>query len=143
MNKIFIITLIIYSYCRTSEYYNDCLDGAPTYDNNEHTVSECQKYSKEGNYCCLLSFKIKEEVIEYNLNLGTLMQMGNTNKKKRTLNEKEYLCIGLSKDGYYNILGVKKELEEETGISNIEINCNSSKLNIFILLTYLLLFLII
>ena len=140
MNKILIITLIIYSYCRNSEYYAKCLDGAPTYDNNKHSVSECNEYKKEGSYCCLLSFKIYEETTQIYLNLGSYF------KKKpsiRALDEKEYLCIRISKDGYYKISDVKKDIEKETGVSELTIDCNSNKLNILLLLTYLLLFLLI
>ena len=60
MNKILIISLIIYSSsCKTSEYYTNCLDDAPIYDNKDHTVQEWNQYNPEESHCCLLFFKIE------------------------------------------------------------------------------------
>ena len=58
------------------------------------------------------------------LNVGSLF---------RALDEKEYLCIGISKEGYNKISDVIKEIEKESSVSNIKIDCNSKNLNIIIL----------
>ena len=129
MKTILIITLIIYSSCKTSEYYTKCKDGAPEYDNRDHSVSECNGYSKEGSYCCLLSFTISNDKQYVSL--------------FRALEEKEYLCIGISKEGYNKISDVIKEIEKEASLSSLKIDCNSKNLNIFILLSYLLFFILI
>ena len=134
MNKILIITLIIYSSCLTSKYYTNCLDGAPIYDNKDHTVQECNKYNPEESYCCLLSFKIDEDVTSFSFNLGNFF---------RVLEEKEFSCIGITKDGYNKISDVIKEIEKESGVSKLKIDCNSKRLDIFGYLFYLLLFILI
>ena len=139
MNKILILILIIYSYCRTPEYYTKCPDGAPAYDNNKHSVSDCNQYNKEGVHCCLLTFKIEETTIAE----ISLADLAKNRKNIRSLEELEYSCFGITNYGYEKISDVIKEVEKETGVNQLKIDCNSNNLNILMLLLFLLLLLLI
>ena len=59
----------------------------------------------------------------------------------RKLSERENLCIGLSSEGYHYIKKVIDELEEESGVKDISINCISKTLNIGIILFILFFYL--
>jgi len=150
MNKILIAILIAYSYSRTEEYYTNCLEGAPGYKNNKLSVSQCKEYSPTGGHCCLITYKIKEDEVNIPLNMGNTFGGGDNynnynnayKKGKRFLEEKEYVCYGITSKGYANIEEVKKEIKKETGVSGMDIDCSSDKLNILILLSYSLLFLL-
>ena len=109
--KILLIVLI-FSNCKTASYYTNCTEGAPS-GNKLVLASECGKYnSSDDSYWCLLYYDLKDQNVQFSL--------------FRNLNERVNLCFGITKDGYYNIEKVKKELRSESGIDTLEINCISS-----------------
>ena len=123
-----LIFLIVLVFCksRTDAYYTSCLDDSPN-GNNLIMASECQEYSAPDSHCCLLYYEVKDQNVQFTI--------------FRNLNERVNVCFGLTKDGYYHIDEVKKELQKESGIVTIEINCFSSNIKFiygFILLLLLL-----
>ena len=138
MSNIFLIILFIYTNCKTEKYYSECLEGAATYDNKIHYLDECKRYSDIDSYCCLLKFKIEdnEHHLDIDLNFGDFFDknayrnISNKNKHHRHLKGKEYTCFGLSNVGYYHIPEVIKEVEKESEIENIEIDCFAKNVNL-------------
>lgn len=147
MKKFIILILFINILSKNSKYYSSCEQGAP--NSGFITYSECKKYAKNGNYCCLLYYvsnpdvelnfyfysktkdddvKSEDESEDEELNKG----------KKRVLDERTNLCYGLSTNGYNHIDNVIDELEKESGIEGIHIDCLAGKIkfnSIIIVLT--------
>ena len=57
--------------------------------------------------------------------------------KGRKLSERVNLCFGLTSSGYDNIEDVIEELQDESGIEEIHINCSSKSLKYSIILLIL------
>ena len=160
MKNIILIILFIYTNCKTEKYYSQCLEGAASYDNKKHYLGECKKYSYIDSYCCLLTFKIEDIEHNYDFDFGgddddddnvdyddyeykKNYDYKNISKynKHRYLKGKEYTCFGLSKEGYYHISEVIKEVKKESEIDNVELDCFAKNLNLISLYLLLILFL--
>jgi hypothetical protein len=140
MKILLLLILIIYTFSINKNYYKSCNAGAPK--SGFITYSECQGYAAPEAYCCLMYYVANPNV---ELNLIFKKKENNTSVGKideqegRKLSERENLCIGLSSEGYHHIKEVIKELEKESGLEDISINCVSKTLNISILLFILFL----
>lgn len=125
---------------KTSKYYSSCSSGAPK--SGMITYSDCKEYASGSNHCCLLYYVSNPDIqINYNFYFKT----ADTTEKEtqiRKLSERVNLCFGLSEDGYDNIEDVIDELEDESGLDEININCSSKilNLNIIILVIFFILF---
>lgn len=128
-----IFLLIIKTYNRTARFYTQCKSGAPS--SGLITYSDCIKFAKEGAHCCLLYYVANPDIQInfYNTNNFNFKTTDKNNRKsrERKLNERENLCFGLTNDGYNEISNVIKELESESGIEEININCLGTNLNMF------------
>ena len=142
MKILLLLILIIQAFSRNNNYYKSCNEGAPR--SGFITYSDCQGYAASGAYCCLLYYEANPNV---ELNLFFKKNENNTSVGKvdeqegRKLSERENLCIGLSSEGYHNIQEVIDELEDESGVKDISINCISKTLNIGIILFILFFYL--
>ena len=128
--------LIIKALSKTTHYYTDCDYGAPK--SGFITYSECQEYSDVDSYCCLLYY-----VANPDLAINLVFKKGDTTEKEvkgRKLSERVNLCFGLTSSGYDNIEDVIEELQDESGIEEIHINCSSKSLNycIFLLILFII-----
>ena len=126
IKEIILLILLVFSNCKTDVYYTKCKDGAPN-GNNFATASECKEYSTDNSHCCLLYYDVKDQNVQFSI--------------FRNLNERVNVCYGLTKDGYYNIDKVIKELKDESGVDNLQINCFSSNIKFiygFIVLLFLI-----
>ena len=126
--------LIINASCLTKHYYTSCEYGAPK--SGLITHSDCQKYASSGSYCCLLYY-VSNPDIEFNF---YFKKSDNTEKeiKGRKLSERENLCFGLTSSGYDKISDVIDELEDESGIDEININCLSKNIKFSVISLILL-----
>ena len=121
----------------TNRYYTKCNYGAPS--SGLITASDCREYSADNSYCCLLYY-VSNPDVELNFYFKK-SDSSKKEKKARRLSERTNLCFGLSKDGYYEIEDVIDELEDESGIDDININCSSRTLKqSVIFLIFLILF---
>ena len=142
MKILLLLILIIQAFSRNNNYYKSCNAGAPR--SGLITYSECQGYAASGAYCCLMYYEGNPNV---ELNFFFKKNENNTSVGKvdeqegRKLSERENLCIGLSSEGYHNIQEVIDELEDESGVKDISINCISKTLNIGIILFILFFYL--
>lgn len=132
------LILIINAYSRTAGFYTHCKVGAPK--SGLITYSDCKNYNQQDSHCCLLYYVANPDV-QFNFffkKSGT----NNTGEQGRQLSERENLCFGLTNDGYNKIDDVIKELEKESGINNININCfgKNIKFNTIILIILVILF---
>ena len=141
MKILLLLILIIQAFSRNNNYYKSCNAGAPR--SGLITYSECQGYAASDAYCCLLYYVANPDV---QVNLYFKKNENNTSLGKvneqegRKLSERENFCIGLSSEGYKNIKKVIKELQDESGINDININCISKTLNISIIILFILFF---
>ena len=139
LNQILLfLILIINTYSRTDRFYTHCKSGAP--QSGLVTYSDCRNYAQEGTHCCLLYYESKPNV-EFHFNF----KKANANNKEeegRKLSERVNICFGLTSDGYNKIADVIDELEDESGIEEININClgKNMKFNIIILIVLVILF---
>ena len=138
---ILFLLLITTAYNRTDKYYTHCESNAPK--SGFITHSDCNGYAQEDSYCCLLYY-VSNPDIQFNF----YFKKANTNtnatikgEEERILSERENLCIGLTNDGYNKIEDVIKELEKESGIEEIFINCLGTKININTIISIILLIL--
>lgn len=142
MKILLLLILIIQAFSRNNNYYKSCNEGAPK--SGFITYSDCQGYAASGAYCCLMYYEGNPNV---ELNFFFKKNENNTSVGKvdeqegRKLSERENLCIGLSSEGYHNIQEVIDELEDESGVKDISINCISKTLNIGIILFILFFYL--
>ena len=142
MKILLLLILIIQAFSRNNNYYKSCNAGAPK--SGFITYSDCQGYAASGAYCCLMYYEGNPNV---ELNFFFKKNENNTSVGKvdeqegRKLSERENLCIGLSSEGYHNIQEVIDELEDESGVKDISINCISKTLNIGIILFILFFYL--
>ena len=142
MKILLLLILIIQAFSRNNNYYKSCNEGAPR--SGFITYSDCQGYAASGAYCCLMYYEGNPNV---ELNFFFKKNENNTSVGKvdeqegRKLSERENLCIGLSSEGYHYIKKVIDELEEESGVKDISINCTSKTLNIGIILFILFFYL--
>ena len=142
MKILLLLILIIQAFSRNNNYYKSCNEGAPK--SGFITYSDCQGYAASGAYCCLMYYEGNPNV---ELNFFFKKNENNTSVGKvdeqegRKLSERENLCIGLSSEGYHYIKKVIDELEEESGVKDISINCTSKTLNIGIILFILFFYL--
>ena len=140
MKILLLIILIIQTFSLNNNYYKKCNEGAPK--SGFITSSECKGYAASEAYCCLLYYVANPDV---ELNIFFKKNENNTSvgkvdeKEGRKLSERENLCIGLSSEGYHNIKKVIDELEKESGVKDISINCISKTLNISFILFILFL----
>ncbi len=137
MQFLLIMILIINALSKTAHYYTDCNYGAP--NSGFITYSDCQEYSDVDSYCCLLYY-----VANPDLEVNLFFKKGDTTQKEvkgRQLSERVNLCFGLTSSGYENIKEVIEELQDESGIDQIQINCSSKSLKYsIIILIFLILF---
>ena len=133
--KLFLLsTLIINTLCLTKHYYTKCNYGAPK--SGLITYSDCQEYASSDSYCCLLYY-VSNPDIEFNF----YFKKGDTTEKDvkgRKLSERVNLCFGLTSSGYDKILDVIDELEDESGLDKININCFSKNIKFSIIILILL-----
>ena len=135
--KLFLLsTLIINTLCLTKHYYTKCNYGAPK--SGLITYSDCQEYASSDSYCCLLYY-VSNPDIEFNF----YFKKGDTTEKEvkgRKLSERVNLCFGLTSSGYDNSEDVIEELQDESGIEEIHINCSSKSLkySIFLLILFII-----
>ena len=123
MRLLLFLIFIIKALSLTDVYYTKCNDGAPM--SGFLTASDCQQYAANDSYCCLLYYVTNPE-IKINFNFFFIKSDSSKNEKnERRLSERTNLCFGLSKDGYNDIFFVIDELEDESGIEDININCFS------------------
>ena len=137
--KIVFLLLLTESFSLTSNYYARCADGAPK--EGFITVSDCKNYATNGSYCCLLYYVTNPDV-EYHYHFDDLISV-DKNNKTRKLSERINICYGLTPAGFNNIWDVIDELEEDSEIDDIHINCFAKKIifdNYIIFLSLLLLF---
>jgi len=140
MKILLLIILIIQIFSRNENYYKKCNEGAPK--SGFITYSDCQRYAASGAYCCLLYYVANPNV---EVNFFFKKNENNTSvakvdeKEGRKLSERENLCFGLSSEGYHYIKEVIDELEDESGVEDITINCISKTLNISFILFILFL----
>ena len=74
------------------------------------------------------------------LAINLIFKKGDTTEKEvkgRKLSERVNLCFGLTSSGYDNIEEVIEELQDESGIEEIYINCSSKSLKYSIILLIL------
>ena len=118
----------------TPNYYQECSDELILVDSEKGILSteECRKHDSEGGYCCYLHYKI-EDGSYYSDGYTTYYYYYYYYKKKenetktksriRLLQEPQRYCYGLTKEGFDNIEDVIDELQDESGIDNLEIDC--------------------
>ena len=133
MKKFIFIILFINILSKTSDYYSSCKAGAPK--TGFVTVSDCKEYEENGSHCCLLKYGNNPDVeinIDVSVDNGKLSDEseveGLDKDKKRVLDEIVNICYGISNNGYNNIDKVISELEDESGIDGIEIDCLARKI---------------
>lgn len=137
MKVLLLIILIAYTFSRNINYYKSCNEGAPK--SGFITYSDCQGYAASGAYCCLMYYVANPD-IQINFYFKKNDNSTSTDKvdeeketiklENRKLSERENLCIGLSSEGYHYIDEVIDELQKESGLEDIKINCISGALNI-------------
>ena len=93
---------------------------APTGKDQFLMASDCTNFSYNNSYCCLFFYDNKDESFSYSLSLF------------RNLNERVNFCFGISKDGYYHIDKVIKELKKDSGIETLKLNCSKEYLKFFL-----------
>ena len=135
LNFFLFLVIIVNVSNLTSKYHTSCLSGAPK--SGLITSSDCQEYSRDGSYCCLLYYVGNPDLA---VNVFLRVEDNPDREVGRKLSERENLCYGLTADGYYNILEVIDELEDESGIEEININCFSRNINLSILTLIFLIF---
>ena len=133
MKKFIFIILFINILSKTSDYYSSCKAGAPK--TGFVTTSDCKEYEENGSHCCLLYYESDPNVeinIDVSVDTGKLSDEseveGLDKDKKRVLDERVNVCFGLSNIGYNNISKVISELEDESGIDDINIDCLARKI---------------
>lgn len=139
MRSLLLLILFITSSSKTDEYYTSCIYGSPR--NGFITYSDCQDYAEENSHCCLLYYQTSSGS-NYNF-FAEKIDSDNSNKEihgRKLLNRWNF-CFGLTNEGYKNIKKVIDELENESGLDDIHINCFSNylSLNIIIFLFLILL----
>lgn len=141
---LFLALLLCYALSLNQNYYQRCLSGIENID--IISVSQCRKYDDNGGYCCYLQYE-NEKIQNYIYfpSYYNYKKIGNkTSTTLRMLGEKNKICYGISKNGYDNINDVIKELKEETGVENLDIDCGQHRLkNCLLTIVGLFLFMII
>ena len=112
--------LFLFSNSITPEYYSECMSDAPIGIDQFYMTSDCTNFSYNNSYCCLFFYDNKDESFSYSLSLF------------RNLNERVNFCFGISKDGYYHIDKVIKELKKDSGIETLKLNCSKEYLKFFL-----------
>ena len=118
----------------TPNYYQECSDELILVDSEKGILSteECRKHDSEGGYCCYLHYIIEDgsyysdSYITYYYYYYSYKKKENETKTKsriRLLQEPQRYCYGLTKEGFDNIEDVIDELQDESGIDNLEIDC--------------------
>ena len=137
----------------TPNYYQECSDELILVDSEKGILSteECRKHDSEGGYCCYLHYKI-EDGNYYSDGYNTYYyyyyyykkKENETKSKLRLLQEPQRYCYGLTKEGFDNIEDVIDELQDESGIDKLEIDCGNKqfKYNLMILIILLMFFFI-
>ena len=136
----------------TPNYYQECSDELILVDSEKGILSteECRKHDSEGGYCCYLHYII-EDGNYYSDGYNTYYYYYYYKKKEnetksnlRLLQEPQRYCYGLTKEGFDNIEDVIDELQDESGIDKLEIDCGNKqfKYNLMILIILLMFFFI-
>ena len=115
----------------TPNYYQECSDELILVDSEKGILSteECRKHHPEGGYCCYLHYKIEDGNYcsdgcnTYYYYYSYKKKENETKSKLRLLQEPQRYCYGLTKEGFDNIEDVIDELQDESGIDNLEIDC--------------------
>ena len=95
-----IILLAFITYIKSS-YYSECKK-PPEGRFGYLTSAECRKHNPKDGHCCALSY----------------LKRNGSHKKKSKYME----CIGITEEGYNNIINVKDDLEEN--LDSVSIKCH-------------------
>ena len=142
MRLLIFLIFFISSLNKTAKYYTDCLYDSPK--SGFITYSDCQEYAKENSYCCLLYYT-SHSTNYYDFFARKIDEHINKSRNEtygRKLLGRWNFCFGLTSEGYDNIEDVIEELEEESGLDDIDIDCSSKYFginNIIKLIIFLLL----
>ena len=140
LTQILFLLLLINIQSKTNRYYSSCEYGAPK--SGLITYSDCKEYARDNNYCCLLYYTANPDLqINYNFYFKKDDDESREKNGIRKLSERVNLCFGVSNDGYNNIEDLIEEIEDESGIDEIHIDCSSKNLlfnNLLIVLLILL-----
>ena len=136
----------------TPNYYQECSDELILVDSEKGILSteECRKHDSEGGYCCYLHYKIEDGNYcsdgcnTYYYYYSYKKKENETKSNLRLLQEPQRYCYGLTKEGFDNIEDVIDELQDESGIDKLEIDCGNKqfKYNLMILIILLMFFFI-
>jgi hypothetical protein len=137
MQLLLLLILLSKVLSKTGNYYTDCVYGSP--QSGLIAYSECQEYAVEDSHCCLLYFVTKEKP-SYNFFSKKVVDAPKKEIFGRKLESRWNFCFGLTKDGYNNIKDVIKELKNESGLDDININCFSKNLKLSAIIILLILF---
>ena len=139
LTQILFLLLLINIQSKTNRYYSSCKYGAPK--SGLITNSVCKEYAEDNSYCCLLYYTSNPDLqINYNFHFKKDDESREKNDIRK-LSERVNLCFGVSNDGYDNIEDLIEEIEDESGIDEIHIDCSSKNLlfsNLLIVLLILL-----
>ena len=123
-----IIFLLIFAYILSSlteKYYTSCILNSENIINP--SSARCKSFSSKEGYCCHI---YQDDNWEDTRASRNEKRDGSENKIKTNSEKLRKLfdidsdgCIGLSKDGYYHIEKVIEEIQNDTDVDNVHINC--------------------
>ena len=135
-------------FCLTPNYHQERSDDLILvyYEDRILSTEECRKHDSEGGYCCYLHYKIEDGNYHsdgyntyYYYYYYYKKKENETKSNLRLLQEPQRYCYGLTKEGFDNIEDVIDELQDESGIDKLEIDCGNKRfeynlMNLIILL---------